>query len=166
MSGLAIAYPTSPLTVHDGDTTRTGPRPGQRLAQVRHADARDPSRQPVPATLRKLGWTLLVVAAPETAAGSLDAWQRKTWPAPTVHTVDGPAAVQLGLGATRPEPSGAPGSGPEATGWLPVRPDGYVAARGHGPAELDRALARIARATRWPRKTSPGHHPSSASTST
>ncbi|MGX6602155.1 FAD-dependent oxidoreductase [Micromonosporaceae bacterium Da 78-11] len=66
MSGLTIAYPTSPLTVHDSDTTRTGPKPGQRLAQVRHADAQDPSWEPVLAALREPGWTLLT-AVPRTA---------------------------------------------------------------------------------------------------
>ncbi|WP_062436833.1 FAD-dependent oxidoreductase [Herbidospora daliensis] len=136
MSGLAIAYPTSPLTVHDGDTTRTGPRPGQRLAQVRRADARDPSWQPVLAALREPGWTLLV-AMTETAAGSLDVWRSKAWPTPAVHPVDGLAAEQLGLRCAQPAA--------ETTGWLLVRPDGHVAARGRGSAELDRALARIAR---------------------
>ncbi|GAA3311513.1 FAD-dependent monooxygenase [Streptomyces cinereospinus] len=121
MSGLAIAYPTSPLTVHDSDTTRTGPLPGQRLAQVRHADARDPSWQSVLAALREPDWTLLV-AAPEAADRTLDAWQRSAWPAPTVHTVGGPAAEQLGLRGAQPAPTrpAAAPRGPDGCWCVPT----------------------------------------------
>ncbi|XVU27831.1 FAD-dependent monooxygenase [Actinoplanes sp. CA-054009] len=124
MSGLSVAYPTSPLTVHDSDTTRIGPKPGQRLAQVRPADAHDPSWQTVLTALRDPGWILLTREPRTARAGAGPAW-----PAITVCPVDAPAADHLGLTA----------------GWLLVRPDGYVAARGRGPRELDRALTRIAR---------------------
>lgn len=142
MSGLPIAYPTSPLTVHDSDTTRPGPRPGQRLAQVRHDDATDPSWQPVLAALRDPDWTLLT-AVIDPATTRLHHGLSATWPAPTPCSVDGLAADQLGLRAGPPDTTAS--DNPETTRWLLVRPDGYVAARGSSRVDLDRALAQITR---------------------
>ncbi|GGL10532.1 oxygenase [Mangrovihabitans endophyticus] len=145
MSGLNIAYPTSPLTVHDSDTARTGPRPGERLAQVRHSDAADPSWQPVLSSLRDPDWTLLI-AADQPAVRQLSARIGVTWPTPSICPVGGPAAEQLGLhreitGTSISETD----TDTDTTGWILVRPDGYVAARGRNRVELDGALERIGR---------------------
>ncbi|MFB7657881.1 MULTISPECIES: FAD-dependent oxidoreductase [unclassified Streptomyces] len=142
MSGLGIAYPTSPLTVHDNDTTRPGPRPGQRLAQVRHDDATDPSWQLVLAALRDPDWTLLA-AVTDPASAQLHHGLGATWPAPTLCPVDGLAADQLGLRTGPPDTT--PSGDSTTTRWLLVRPDGYVAARGSNRVDLDRALAQITR---------------------
>ncbi len=140
MSGLAIAYPTSPLTVHDSDTTRPGPRPGQRLAQVRHDDATDPSWQPVLTALRAPDWTLLAANNPAT---QLHHGLSARWPAPTLCSVDGPAADQLGLRAGPPTPHrpatpGRPGgcwSDPTATS--PRAGPAESTSTGHWPRSRD-----------------------------
>ncbi|PRY36682.1 FAD-dependent oxidoreductase [Umezawaea tangerina] len=120
MSALAIAYPTSLLTVPDTNTTRPGPTAGQRLAQVTETDARTPSWTAVLAALRRPGWLLL------TGPDGLD-----PHPLPRFVTslpVTDLAADHLGL---------------HTDAWLLVRPDGYVSARGNGPTRLDRTLSRL-----------------------
>jgi NADPH-dependent dioxygenase len=125
MSGLGIAYPTSPLTVPDTDTLRHGPAPGQRLVQVRRPEADTAGWRKLFEALRDPTW-LLVTSATRTAAGgatppSLPGLARGC-------PVDRPAADSLGL---------------DHDGWVLVRPDGYVAARGHGQDQLDRARSSL-----------------------
>lgn len=118
MSGLGVAYPISPLTVHDTDTTHPGPAPGQRVAQVREAAANEPSWQAVLDALRDPGWTLLT--------GNDTALAGPPWAKPV--PVRARACADLGIGAQ---------------GWMLVRPDGYVTARGHDQTELDTAVRRL-----------------------
>lgn len=124
MSGLGVAYPASPLTVPDTETLRPGPASGQRLVQVRHPEADTAGWRKLFDALRDPSW-LLVTAKTSPANGgtalSLPSLAR-TCP------VDRPAADTLGL---------------NHDGWLLVRPDGYVAARGHGQDQLNRAHSRM-----------------------
>ncbi len=121
MSGLGISYPASLLTVPDTSTTRPGPSAGQRLTQVSAADADTPEWAAVLAALRQPGWLLLVGPASPDHRARLPRFV-------TQQPAEGMAADQLGL---------------RSEGWLLVRPDGYVSARGDGPARLDRALSRL-----------------------
>ncbi|WP_394619026.1 FAD-dependent oxidoreductase [Lentzea sp. JNUCC 0626] len=118
MSGLGIAYTTSPLTVHDSETTLAGPAPGQRVTQVRAQSAADDSWQRVLAALRSGEWTLL--------AASATSLQAPDWA--ILQHVEGPASADLALTSGR---------------WLLVRPDGYVTARGHDQRELADAIERM-----------------------
>ena len=118
MSGLGVSYSDSSLTVHDTDTTRPGPRPGQRVAQVRADTAVDAGWQTVLGTLRNTKWALLT--GPD-GAPAAPRWA-------TAQPVGGIAAQDLGL---------------TGGSWLLVRPDGYVAARGNGQTQLEDAVRRM-----------------------
>ncbi|MCO5998980.1 FAD-dependent monooxygenase [Actinoallomurus rhizosphaericola] len=143
MSGLALNYADSPLTV-GGDTVpdATGPRPGERLTQVDAADADTPGWTALRGAIRQPSWHLLVFA-----------------PAEPPH--DAPAWLRTHLiSPHRPENDRAPGSaatihdpdqrlhqtlGAGAGDWILVRPDGYLAARGGDftPETFGRVLACI-----------------------
>ncbi|MGI5175915.1 FAD-dependent oxidoreductase [Dactylosporangium sp. CA-152071] len=122
MSGLGIAYRTSPLTVPDTDTLRPGPAPGERVVQVRHPEADTAGWRKLFDALRGPSW--LLVTADQTTGG-----QELSLPSlAQTCAVGRPASDTLGL---------------EDGGWLLVRPDGYVAARGHGQDQLNRAHCRM-----------------------
>ncbi|GAA4245434.1 FAD-dependent oxidoreductase [Dactylosporangium darangshiense] len=125
MSGLGIAYPTSLLTVPDTDTLRPGPAAGQRLVQIRHPEADTAGWRKLFEALRDPAWLLVTSTARTAADGAAPPeLPRLARGCP----VDRPAADTLGL---------------DHDGWVLVRPDGYVAARGHGQHELDHAYSSL-----------------------
>ncbi|MEU7941396.1 FAD-dependent oxidoreductase [Microbispora bryophytorum] len=124
MSGLGIAYPTSPLTVPDTDTLRPGPAPGQRLVQVRHPEADTAGWKKLFDALRDPTWLVITSTTGPATGGS-------TPSLPSLARgcqVEKPAADTLGL---------------DNDGWVLVRPDGYLAARGYGQDQLDHAYHRL-----------------------
>ncbi|MFB6775081.1 FAD-dependent monooxygenase [Streptomyces sp. NPDC056337] len=143
MSGLAISYAESPLTVPGGKPGE-GPRPGERLTQLSAADAQSPGWTILRAELRSPAWHLLVFTGSgdatgqdhlTAATGSLPAW---------VNTVT--------ISQERPDddhgvwdPDGRVHDTLAATDgdWILVRPDGYLSARGTGGASLRAALNRL-----------------------
>ncbi|MEU8891646.1 FAD-dependent oxidoreductase [Streptomyces sp. NPDC048442] len=143
MSGLRIGYATSSLTT-GAPGTSAGPAPGERLTRARVHDPGDPGCAALHAELRDPRWTLLLAAggrqpddAPADVAGTA-ALQYAPWL--SVRTVggtgtDGPAPLTDRGGRLRTELGLTPG------GWLLVRPDGHVAARG---ATLTRAALSAA----------------------
>ncbi|WP_410625608.1 FAD-dependent monooxygenase [Amycolatopsis sp. cmx-8-4] len=143
MSGLAIAYPDSPLTV-PGDEPGEGPRPGERLTQISAADAQSPGWTILRAVLRSPAWHLLVFAGSTDAPGQ-DHLTAETGPLPAwVDTVT--------ISRHRPDEDhgvwdsdGRVHDTLAATGgdWILVRPDGYLSARGIGDASLRAALTRL-----------------------
>ncbi|GAA3343172.1 FAD-dependent monooxygenase [Amorphoplanes nipponensis] len=133
VSGLDIGYPRGPLT-----TTTTGgrrPAPGDRVRRITVA-ADNPGWQALRAELRDVRWTLLAFGAE--AAALAGPWG----PALSVRTVAEDAADVEGAlidpGGVLTEALGA-----AAGGWILIRPDGYVAARGDtpDPAAVRAALA-------------------------
>ncbi|MGK4585460.1 FAD-dependent oxidoreductase [Kitasatospora sp. HPMI-4] len=144
MSGLALHYADSPLTVpdHVNASAAAGPRPGQRLTQVGAADADSPGWTMLRAALREPAWHLLLFGAAGTA------------PAPAAAS---PAWLRTHL--ITPGPAGSPGAGtipdPDLTlhrvlaadpgHWILIRPDGYLSARGHhlDSTTIDSVLARV-----------------------
>ncbi|MCF6468449.1 2-polyprenyl-6-methoxyphenol hydroxylase [Nonomuraea sp. MG754425] len=143
MSGLAIAYPDSPLTV-PCDKPGEGPRPGERLTQLSAADAQSPGWTILRAELRSPAWHLLVFTGSEDAtgqdhltaqSGSLPAWVdtvtiNRRRPDNDHGVWDPDSRVHDTLAATDGD-------------WILVRPDGYVSARGTGDAGLRAALNRL-----------------------
>ncbi|MDJ1136896.1 FAD-dependent oxidoreductase [Streptomyces iconiensis] len=130
MTALSLTYPASPLT-HEAPGARD-PVPGARIAQVTPEEAAGAGWQALLAELRDPRWTLLVFDQPDEAgdteaAGALAAEYESWLSVRTVADADsspgpGPLAdpgrrLAAGLGA-------GPG------GWLLVRPDGYLSARG------------------------------------
>ncbi|MFD7627262.1 FAD-dependent oxidoreductase [Streptomyces sp. NPDC059851] len=151
MSGLHVAYPDSPLTSPDptagrrpGTATRTPPGSRAAAAAARHAG--DPGADGLRAELRDPRWSLLhasggpdparAVEAAAAAATAHGGWL-------SVRTVGGatgdPGPLADPHGRLRQELGLVPG------GWVLIRPDGYVAARGpaFGSAALRRALAPL-----------------------
>ena len=143
MSALGVSYPGSPLTTA-ADPGR-GPAPGGRVAQVTAAGAQDPGWADMLAELRDPRWSLVVGGAAAPAVAELPAdvaeWLsvRTVITSPPAPGSAGSAeAVEAADGAEAarhrplPDPSGRVradlGLGPR--GWLLVRPDGYLAARG------------------------------------
>jgi len=164
MSGLAIAYGDSPLTsaAESGHGVGAGPRPGERVTRgypVHQAET--PGWSALREQLRDLRWSLLV--ADRASQGAHDQ-------ATETQNPDGPAELAARFGAVlsvRLLAGAAPDltQDPDATsaraladpdgglrralglapgGWLLVRPDGYLAARGEvlGEAAVAAALAR------------------------
>jgi len=137
ISGLTLAYPDSPLTVRAGSRFR-GPAPGERASAAAGAAPDDSACRQWHAELREVGWTLAVGAGDEaalavaTAAPGAGDWLTVRTVGPAGDIADDNGALRAGLGL-------GPG------GWILVRPDGYVAARGaHLDREgLDRALAPV-----------------------
>jgi NADPH-dependent dioxygenase len=120
MTGLAIAYPDSPLTTQG--PAGPGPRPGERLTQVtRERAAGSAGWREILAQLRDPRWTLL----------TFDPWQapaeHSSWLC--VHAPEDPdGSLRADLGG----------------GWLLIRPDGYLTARGTGTPVLPDLLGRAA----------------------
>ena len=114
MSALGVTYPVGAA---DDDPA---PRPGQRLSQVTAEAATDPGWTAVLAYLRDPRWLLLITGPGDDARRSLPA-DRAHWLA-VVDIADG--GVPDLTGRLRADLNLASG------GWLLVRPDGYVAARG------------------------------------
>jgi NADPH-dependent dioxygenase len=145
MSGLAIAYPDSPLTVLDGESDE-GPRPGQRLTQISALDAQSPGWISLREQLRSPAWHLIVVAGDRpgdarqpksaTETAPLPAWLETVTISPTRpenddHSVwDRDGRVSDTLAVTDGD-------------WILVRPDGYLSARGSGDTRLRAALHRL-----------------------
>jgi NADPH-dependent dioxygenase len=149
MSALGLTYRESPLTAAGPDGH--GPQAGDRLSRVDEAGSHTPGWAQVLRDLRDPRWTLLVfpgqagdgslVEAARALAGAHEAWL-------LVRTVTDGTEPQDSAPSPLPDPDGRLrgdlGAG-AAGGWLLVRPDGYVAARGH---ELDAsALAVVPRAS-------------------
>jgi NADPH-dependent dioxygenase len=132
VAGLNIGYPDGPLT--RPAAPGPGPRPGDRVVQVGPEAATAPGWAALVRQLREPGWTLVVFGESNRAAA-----ERARWPWLTVR-VAGDAEL--------PDPDGrlATGLGVTGAGWLLIRPDGYVAARGTEltDAELTAAFAPLA----------------------
>jgi len=121
VAGLNVGYPDGPLT--RPAAPGPGPRPGERVVRVDPDTARSPGWAALVAQLREPGWTLLLfgAATAPAAAGELPWLTVRALPDP-----DGGLAA--GLGVT-------------GTGWLLIRPDGYLAARGTELTDADLAAA-------------------------
>ncbi|MEV1026459.1 FAD-dependent oxidoreductase [Streptomyces sp. NPDC050264] len=144
MSGLRIGYGTSPLSIHDAPTA-AGPAPGER-ARAAALDGTDPaSRAAFAAELRDVRCTLLLAAGgggpgdvpagvATAAAARYAEWLSVRTLGDRPDAAGGPAPFTDPGGALR----GALGLRPG--GWMLVRPDGYVAAR--GPVLTRAALRR------------------------
>ncbi|MFI8952445.1 FAD-dependent oxidoreductase [Streptomyces sp. NPDC053750] len=156
MSGLRIGYRDSPLTrpADAGPGARRparrparGPVPGDRVSAAAARRPGAPGPDALAGELRDVRWTLLHATcarhrdgAPDAvsaraaadAAGRHGAWL-------SVRTLDGRPGTDPG---PLPDPDGAlrDALGLPEGGWLLIRPDGYLAARGH--RLTDAALAR------------------------
>ncbi|QDP97747.1 FAD-dependent oxidoreductase [Microlunatus elymi] len=148
MSGLAIAYPDSPLTV-TGDSPEEGsgdgPQPGQRLTQVWADDAQSPGWTILRAALRTPTWHLLVFTGDTHAtdqdhlaaeAASLPFW---------LDTVTISQRRRVGDDHSVWDPDGRVHATLAASDghWILIRPDGYLSARGTGDPSLRAALDRL-----------------------
>ncbi len=118
MSGLALEYPDSPLTIPG--PSGSGPRPGQRLTQINASDADSPGWTRLRAELRNPAWHLLIFAPAEIA--SAPNWLE-------MHVITGERSASQ---STIYDPDGRLRStlAAKAADWILVRPDGYVSARG------------------------------------
>lgn len=127
VSGLRVAYPDSPLTGEGTASSGTGPRPGERVASVRLA-ADDAALCTLVDELRRPTWTLFTSGPSAEQVGRLADGAGDWLETRALQGADAPLAAALGL---------------TAGGWLLVRPDGYVSARGTGTdrAPLAAALA-------------------------
>jgi 6-methylpretetramide 4-monooxygenase / 4-hydroxy-6-methylpretetramide 12a-monooxygenase len=144
MSGLAIAYPDSPLTVPDR-TPVGGPRPGQRLTQISADDAQSPGWMILRGLLRTPGWHLLVFAGNEYATGDEHVPQA-TWPLPAwlqKVTVSANRMDEESQSVWDPDGRVRDTLGATDEDWILVRPDGYLSARGTGDARLRAVLERL-----------------------
>ncbi|WP_152354276.1 FAD-dependent monooxygenase [Brachybacterium subflavum] len=165
MSGLAIGYPDSALTIASGDPdpTRaadgpTGPRPGERIGQVWAHEAQSPGWTMLRAALRTPAWHLIVR---EGARGAVDAAGLPDW-LETVALVgrggsgaDRPSDPGAFRGTTISSARGAAHRIPDADAlvsdtlaladeeWILVRPDGYLSARGVGDEALQSAIDHV-----------------------
>jgi NADPH-dependent dioxygenase len=131
MSGLTIAYPASPLTVRNGPDGSASP--GERLTRVGAEDAATAGWIRLRRALREYRWHLL--ACSESFAddpGQPGSASPPSWVSSVAldDATDSWSAVRRTLGLTE-------------GGWILVRPDGYVAARGSAHASLPGALDRL-----------------------
>jgi hypothetical protein len=118
ISGLPLCYVDSPLTLTDGER-QPRPWPGERLVRFGTEIAADELLR----ALRDPRWLLLLGADAADPVGDRHA----AWLS-TLRLAHGRLADALGL----------PGAG-----WILVRPDGYVSARGDRPGTLTATLARL-----------------------
>ena len=139
MSALDLRYPDSPLTARGPAAAQEVPQPGQRVALVTGERARTPGWSAFLDELRGPRWTLLVSGSAKEAAdvaGAHSAWL----------SVRSAADGDTGAGALA-DPGRAlrDGLGLAAGGWLLIRPDGYLAARGGrlSAAEFSRTAASM-----------------------
>ncbi|MGW1379666.1 FAD-dependent oxidoreductase [Streptomyces sp. NPDC002446] len=162
MSGLLLEYHHSPLTATEPvehlaplgpvnlvtPALETAPAPGERVTVAGAHDDDDPGCRALREELRDPRWSLLLAAGghgpeggPEPAA---HAAAERYGPWLSVRTIG--ATGQDALGGL-PDPAGRLRSalGLRPGGWLLVRPDGYLAARGNPltTGELERALAPV-----------------------
>jgi NADPH-dependent dioxygenase len=139
MSALGLCYSQSPLTAPGGAERGPVPRPGERLCRADEEAARTPGWSELLRELRDPRWTLLVFpvepvsADPPVAMAGVFAQANYAWL--SVRTVSS-APSRTGPDPTAPVPLADPDGrlradlGATAGGWLLVRPDGYVSARG------------------------------------
>jgi NADPH-dependent dioxygenase len=142
VSGLRLEYADGPLTVAAFPPSARGPRPGQRFSMA-VADDADEGCRAVAEQLRDVRWTLLAwsLSASETAlCDTVDALNRD-WLSVRTLTDRGDASGVNPLADPAGRVRGALGE----RGWVLVRPDGYVSARGERleAANLAAAFAPI-----------------------
>ncbi len=145
MSGLAIAYSDSPLTV-PGEESGQGPRPGQRLTQISAADAQSPGWTILRTLLRTPAWKLLVFAGNNHAAGHDHVIPETPTPLPA--WLDTVSISQARLDDDDHSVWDLDGSVHDALAatdgdWILVRPDGYLSARGTRDTSLHAVLNRL-----------------------
>ena len=129
MSGLAIAYPDSPLTIRSGSEDSTSQvAAGERLTQVDAASAEAAGWIQIRRALQTCFWHLITSAANVPA----DSAALPSWVSPI--TLDD---------ATDPQGVARQMLGLTDGGWILTRPDGYVAARGTEPDTLRDALHHL-----------------------
>jgi NADPH-dependent dioxygenase len=130
VSGLNLHYADGPLTTPAIGEHR-GPRPGERVGQVLPDRSGAPGWEALAEELRRLRWTLLVAEGGAPSAGR--AARRAAASHDAVLSVRVAGANGSGEGG---EPLDDPGGvlredlGLPPGGWLLIRPDGYLAARG------------------------------------
>lgn len=138
VSGLNVGYPESPLTVAAGADPR-GPRPGERIGQVLPERAAATGWCELFEELRDVRWTLLVhEGGPATERAAREAASAYD-PFLSVRTVGAPGSDEGTYPLADPDHALRDDLCTVPGGWLLVRPDGYVAAR--GTALTERALA-------------------------
>ncbi len=134
MSGLTIAYPDSPLTLRDDADGSDGTvQPGERLTQVGAEDAATAGWIRLRTALRDYRWHLLTGPGPFAGdLGQHGSVSPPSWVRPVAldDTTDPQGAVRRTLRLTD-------------GGWILVRPDGYVAARGSSRAPRPDVLERL-----------------------
>lgn len=152
VSGLNIGYPDSSLTTAATGPRHRGPRPGERVGQVLPERAAAEGWRLLAEALRDIRWTLLAFDGGLAATDAAQAAARRYAPVLSVRTV----AAAPGDTPAGPEPAPLPLADPGNVlredlgalpgGWLLIRPDGYVAARGTAltAAALAAALAPAA----------------------
>lgn len=132
VSGLRLAYPDSPLTFASRPRRRsTGPVPGSRVTAVRLPDG-SPAQRTLAAQLRNSGWTLFVNGPVDEGAVRAVTVGHDWLDARVLTGPEAGLAAALGI--------------PEA-GWMLVRPDGYVSARGDRLDGSHSPVAALAAAT-------------------
>lgn len=121
VSGLNLRYEAGPLT-HNGAAER-GPAAGERITGIPDDAAAGPGWKALCERLRTPCWQLLLGTEARQAAGEL----RRSAPAWLNVSV-----VDTRGGGDLPDPDGelTAGLGLTPSGWLLVRPDGYLSARG------------------------------------
>jgi NADPH-dependent dioxygenase len=139
ISGLLLGYPDSPLTTPG--RSAAGPLPGTRASSAVGAAPDDPGCRAWADELRDPRWTLAVAAG-----GPAQAPAGSAWLSVRLLLADPDADPTAGDGSGLADPDGRlrAALGLEPGGWVLVRPDGYVAARG---ARFDREALNRALAT-------------------
>nr|AKD43496.1 Monooxygenase [Streptomyces minoensis] len=146
MSGLLLSYADRTLTAPDGHGG-SGPRPGARLTEVTDSDLTGTGWPALLAALRRPGWLLLAAASPGDPAVAETVRRARAEYGPWLSVL----SVTEAKSATDPEviPDGdgrvSDRLGLSPGGWLLVRPDAYLLARGPAlsPAALSDALGRL-----------------------